>query len=225
MKLVDVANLACGYHAGDPSIMIKTVRLAKKHNVRVGAHPGMPDLLGFGRRQMVIDPEDMYALVLYQVGALVAVLKAEGMQLNHVKPHGELYFYINRDPKILNAVLRAVRIFSVPMYGLYSKTLVGACEAMGVELIPEFFPDIDYDNAGQLVPITRSAPVTPELVERRVHDFAMQGNVTTIDGSILSFGFGDKPFTICIHSDLPTAIGNATAARAAVDQMDKEARH
>lgn len=224
MKLVDVANVACGYHAGDPSIMIKTIRLAKLHNVRVGAHPGLPDLFGFGRRQMVIAPEDMYALVLYQVGALVAMLTAEGMQLNHIKPHGELYFYIQRDPEILDAVLRAVRVFNVPIYGLCTNTMIEACQRLGVKHIAEFYADIDYDTYGQLVPVARSAPVTPELVDRRIRDFVLEDLVTSSTGHLIHLGFGGKPFSICIHSDLPTAIGNAAAARAAVDDTKQKAR-
>ena len=96
MKIIDAANIACGFHAGDPSIMLKMVRLCKENGVRAGAHPGLQDLFGFGRRKMEIDPKDMYAMVLYQVGALKAMLDSEGLPLSHIKPHGELYFYMQR---------------------------------------------------------------------------------------------------------------------------------
>ena len=219
MSYVDVANLACGFHAGDPSIMVKTVRLAKKHGVRVGAHPGLPDLLGFGRRQMAVSPEDVYALVLYQIGALTAVLKAEGVPLNHVKPHGELYFFLQRDPAVMDAVLRAVRVFDVPVYGLPTKHMVEACERVGVPLVPEFFTDIDYDANGNLVPVAKSQPATAELISRRILDFTLKGEVTTQSGNKVNLGFPDKPFTICIHSDVPGALDNAIAARNAVEKI------
>ncbi|KAK1599176.1 uncharacterized protein LY79DRAFT_575704 [Colletotrichum navitas] len=97
MPYIDAANIACGFHAGDPAIMLKTVRLCKRHGVKAGAHPGLQDMLGFGRRKMETDPNDMYAMVLYQVGALKAILDSEGVELSHVKPHGELFFYMQRD--------------------------------------------------------------------------------------------------------------------------------
>ena len=221
MSFVDVANLACGFHAGDPSTMVKTVRLAKKHGVRVGAHPGLPDLLGFGRRPMDVSPEDMYALVLYQVGALAAILQAESVPLNHVNPHGELYFFLQRDPAIMDAVLRAVRVFNVPIYGLPTEQMVEACERAGVPLVPEFFADIDYDAGGNLVPVAKSQPVTSELINRRILKFALKDEVTTQWGTTVKLGFSHKPFSICIHSDLPGALDNATAARNAVEQANK----
>ncbi|KAK7751559.1 hypothetical protein SLS62_006509 [Diatrype stigma] len=221
MQLVDVANVACGYHAGDPSTMMKTIRLAKQHGVRVGAHPGLPDLLGFGRRQMAISPEDMYSMVIYQVGALGAMLAAEGMQLNHVKPHGELYFYVQRDAEILDAVLRAVRVFRVPIYGPWTRAMTQACERVGVPLIPELYVDIDYDADGRLVPVAKSAPATPDSIRRRVLDFAAKDEVTCSAGSVVNLGFASKSFSICIHSDLSGALNNATAARDAVEQIKK----
>lgn len=221
MKLVDVANVACGYHAGDPSTMMRTIRLAKQHGVRVGAHPGLPDLFGFGRRQMTISPEDMHSLVIYQIGALAAMLTAEGMQLNHVKPHGELYFYIQRDVEILDAVLRAVRVFHVPIYGPWSYAMTQACERLGVPLIPEFYVDIDYDADGCLVPVAKSTPATPDLIRQRVLDFATKDEVTCAAGSVVSLGFASKSFSICIHSDLSGALSNAAAARDAVDEAKK----
>ncbi|KAI0007566.1 LamB/YcsF [Xylariaceae sp. FL0662B] len=221
MRYVDVANVACGFHAGDPSIMVRTVRLAKQNGIKVGAHPGMPDLLGFGRRRMNISPDDMFALVLYQVGALAGVLAAEGVPLNHVKPHGELYFYIQRDAAILDAVLRAVRTFNVPIYGLPTKQMVEACQRMGLKLIPEFYADIDYNEKGQLVPVTESVPATPELVAQRIRTFADKGQARTKAGTLVDIPVDNNGFSLCIHSDLPTALDNAIAARAAVDEVQK----
>ncbi|OTA53225.1 LamB/YcsF [Hypoxylon sp. EC38] len=226
MKYIDVANVACGFHAGDPSIMVRTVRLAREHGIRVGAHPGMPDLLGFGRRRMNIAPDDMYAMVLYQVGALAGILAAEGVPLNHVKPHGELYFYIQRDAAIRDAVLRAVHTFNVPIYGLPTKHMIEDCQRIGVKLIPEFYPDIDYNDEGQLVPVAESIPVTPDLIKERIHLFADKGQAKTKAGSLVDIPVDRQGFSICIHSDLPGAVANATAARAAITaEQEKVSKH
>lgn len=224
MKHVDVANVACGFHAGDPSTMVRTVRLAKQHGIRVGAHPGMPDLLGFGRRRMAIAPEDMYAAVLYQVGALSGILAAEGMPLNHVKPHGELYFFVQRDAAIRDAVLRAVRTFNVPIYGLPTPQMVADCERVGVELIPEFYTDIDYDSRGALVPVAESVPVSPQMIRDRILMIAITGQARSATGTTVDIPLGMGGFSICIHSDLPGALENATAARAAVNEVKKGIR-
>ncbi|KAI1097208.1 LamB/YcsF [Jackrogersella minutella] len=221
MRYVDVANVACGFHAGDPSIMLRTVRLAKQHGVRVGAHPGMPDLLGFGRRRMSIAPDEMYALVLYQVGALAGMLAAEGVPLNHVKPHGELYFYVQRDAAIRDAVLRAVRTFNVPIYGMPTKDMIADCQRIGLKLIPEFYADINYNDEGQLVPVAESVPATPELISERIRMFASKGQVKSKSGDVVDIPVDRQGFSICIHSDLPGALENAAAARAAVDLEQK----
>src|SRR3984893_398519 len=118
MPLVDLANVACGFHASDPSIMRATVRLAREHGVKVGAHPSLPDMQGFGRRAMAITPAEIEDIVTYQVGALNAFLQAEGVRLNHVKPHGALYGMAARDETIAAAVAHAVRPFGVPILGM-----------------------------------------------------------------------------------------------------------
>lgn len=216
---MDVVNVACGFHAGDASTMLRTVRLAKQHGVRVGAHPGLPDLPGFGRRRMEIDPDDMYAMVLYQVGALQAILAVEGIALNHVKPHGELYFYVQRDPRIREAVVGAVRALGVPLYSLPTEAILETCCRLDVVLVPEFYPDIDYNGNGQLVPITSSGPVTPGLIGRRIDDFATHGHIMSSAGTPIGLGFNHNTFTICIHSDLPGSLSNALEAREAVETV------
>ncbi|KAI8963596.1 LamB/YcsF [Daldinia sp. FL1419] len=219
MRYVDVANVACGFHAGDPSTMVRTVRLAKERGVRVGAHPGMPDLLGFGRRRMEISPDDMYALVLYQVGALAGILAAEDVPLNHIKPHGELYFYIQRDASIRDAVLRAVKTFNVPIYGLPTKHMVEDCERIGLKLVPEFYVDIDYNDQGGLVPVAESIPVTPELIGERIRLCVSEGKAKSKTGNVVDIPLDKQGFSICVHSDLPGALENAAAARAAVEKQ------
>ena len=121
----------------------------------------------------------------------------------------------------MDAVLRAIRVFGVPVYGLPTPQMVEACERVGVPLVPEFFADIDYDADGNLVPVAKSQPVTAELITRRILDFALKGEVTTQSGTPVNLGFSDKAFSICIHSDLPGALDNATAARNAVEQAKK----
>ncbi|KAF9874581.1 LamB/YcsF family protein [Colletotrichum karsti] len=221
MKFIDVANVACGFHAGDPSIMLRTVRLAKQHVIRVGAHPGFPDLFGFGRRRMEIDPEDMYALMLYQVGALVGILEAEGMKLNHIKPHGQLYFYVHRDEEIRDAVVRAVSKFDVPLYGLPHDTMKEVCSKYGVTLVHEFYPDIQYDATGHLAPV-KGEQANGKVVGERLANFVRDGHVTTPDGARVDLGFGDvskASFSICVHSDFPAALENAAAVRSVVDRL------
>jgi len=118
MPHIDLANIACGFHASDPSIMHATVRLAKQHGVKVGAHPSLPDMQGFGRRAMVIAPDEVQDLVIYQAGALKAFLDAEGLPLNHIKPHGALYGMAARDEAIAGAIADAARVFGVPVLGM-----------------------------------------------------------------------------------------------------------
>ncbi|KAJ0337610.1 hypothetical protein COL922a_006603 [Colletotrichum nupharicola] len=141
MPYIDAANIACGFHAGDPSIMHKTIALCKQHGVKAGAHPGLADLLGFGRRKMEIDPKDMYCMVLYQVGALKAMLDAQGVPLAHIKPHGELFFYMQRDLTIMRAVLEACATFKVPVYGAWNTAQAEMCAELGVEFQGEVRPD------------------------------------------------------------------------------------
>ncbi|PKS11148.1 hypothetical protein jhhlp_002909 [Lomentospora prolificans] len=153
MPLLDQANIACGFHAGDSATMVKTIRLAKKYGKAVGAHPGLPDKEGFGRRLMDIPPETLYSQVLYQVGALEAMLRAEGMVLSHIKPHGKLYRMIKDDPKVGDACMRAIKTFNVPFVGLPGTAHEELANKYEIPFIPEFFPDLWYDDQGQTVPI------------------------------------------------------------------------
>ena len=153
MPLLDVANVACGFHGGDPVTMLKTVRLAKKYNKPVGAHPSLPDREGFGRRRIEIDPDDLYCQTLYQIGALVAMLKSEGMELNHVKPHGMMYRMMKEQEPLADAVMRAVKIYNVPVMGLPTTNHETFAKKYDIPFIPEFFPDLQYDTQGLTVPI------------------------------------------------------------------------
>lgn len=220
MPYIDVANIACGFHAGDPSLMVRTAQLAKQHSVKAGAHPGLQDLFGFGRRRIEVDPEDMYASILYQVGALQAILAAEGMPLNHVKPHGELFFYMQRDEGIMRAVLRACKVFGVPVYGCKGERQKAVCAELGVEFQEELYVDIDYSVEEKLVGVKDSKTATPELIYERIRRVAEEDVRDHNGGGEFKIGFDGGPFSICLHSDMATALENAKAARKAVDEAN-----
>ncbi|XWW94516.1 hypothetical protein V2A60_002459 [Cordyceps javanica] len=221
MPLIDAANIACGYHAGDPSIMLKTIRLCKQHGVKAGAHPGLQDLFGFGRRKMEIDPADMYAMVLYQVGALKAMLDSENVELSHIKPHGELFFYMQRDTAIMRAVLKACATFRVPVYACQNVEQERMCAEMGIPFQGELYVDIDYSPEGKLIPRAQSQPSTPELCYQRASGAASKGTTKDTQGNEVELGFNGQPFSICIHSDVPTVLENAKSVRKAVDEANK----
>ncbi|RAL09832.1 LamB/YcsF family protein [Aspergillus homomorphus CBS 101889] len=222
MPFIDAANIACGFHAGDPTIMLKTIRLCKQFGVKAGAHPGQQDLFGFGRRKIEVDPKDMYALVLYQVGALKAMLDAESVALSHIKPHGELFFYMQRDETIMRAVLEACAIFRVPVYASQNAQQAAMCEELGIPFQGEVYVDIDYSPDGRLLPVAQSKVATPELCYERALSAAMTDTGKDIDGNEFRFGFDGRPFSICVHSDIPTVLQNVTGARKAVDEANTQ---
>ncbi|KAJ5305825.1 hypothetical protein PENANT_c015G06425 [Penicillium antarcticum] len=221
MPFINAANIACGFHAGDPTIMLKTIRLCKQHGVKAGAHPGQQDMFGFGRRKIEVDSKDMYALVLYQVGALKAMLDAEGVALSHIKPHGELYFYMQRDTTIMRAVLEACATFKVPVYACQNEQQEAMCKELGIPFQGEVYVDIDYSPEGKLIPVAQSTTATPELCYQRTLSATMTDHGNDIDGKEFCFGFEGKPFSICIHSDHPTVLQNVKGARQAVDEANR----
>lgn len=221
MPFIDAANIACGFHAGDTSIMLKTIRLCKQYGVRVGAHPGLQDLIGFGRRKMEIDPPDMYAMILYQVGALKAMLEAEGVELSHIKPHGELYFYMQRDKKIMKVVLEACSVFKVPVYACQNPEQQTMCDEMGILFQGEVYVDVNYSPEGKIVPVSHSQIITPEICYERAYSAAMTDTGKDTDGNQFKFGFEGRPFSICLHSDVATVLQNAKSVRKAVDEANQ----
>ena len=154
MPYITIANVACGFHASDPTVMANTVRLAKQHNVKVGAHPSLPDLQGFGRREMKMRPEELTDCIVYQVGALKGFLEREGMKLFHVKPHGSLYGMAMKSQEVAKAVADAVKIFNVPILGMAGTMHEKVYPAEGLEFISEYYADLDYADNGSLI-ITR----------------------------------------------------------------------
>jgi UPF0271 protein len=201
MPHIDLANVACGFHASDPSIMRATVRLAKQHGVRVGAHPSLPDMQGFGRRAMVVSPKEVTDFVTYQTGALKAFLDAEGMILNHVKPHGALYGM-------------AVRPFGVPLLGMAFTAQEPAYKNKGVAMVGEFYADLDYDPDGNLILSRVHDAIDPAKAAARVLRAIGEGVVATTAGRDIPV----KAQTICVHSDTPAAPAIAAAVKAALDQ-------
>ncbi len=203
MENITSANVACGYHAGDPNVMRDTVRLARSKGVAVGAHPGFPDLVGFGRRNMAASPRDVEDFVLYQIGALHAIAVAEGVRLQHVKAHGALYNMAIRDRVLADAIARAVSAFdrSLILFGLPGTELLRAGEAAGLPVAAEGFADRAYEPDGSLTPRSRQGAVIhdPDEVVRRAVRMARDGVVTATNGQDVPM----RVATICTHGDTP----------------------
>jgi len=213
MPLISSANVACGFHASDPGTMHRTVRLAKEHGVAVGAHPSFPDRVGFGRREMSASPAEIRDDVMYQVGALLAFCKAEGVPLRHVKPHGALYNLAAREIEVATAIAAAVRSVDPSLFlvCLCGSILVDAAKEAGLPYAEEAFADRGYRKDGKLVPRReRGAVLTePAEVAERVVRMVRDGEVTTVDGAVISI----DPKTVCVHGDTPGAVELLRAIR------------
>jgi len=212
MPHIDLANIACGFHASDPTIMRETVRLAKRHGVKVGAHPSLPDMQGFGRRPMTLAPAEVTDFVTYQIGALKGFLDAENVPLNHVKPHGALYGMAARDEKIAAAIADAVRPFGVPVLGMAFTAHETAYGKNGIELIPEFYADPDYDGDGNLILSRVHDAVDPAKAAARVLRVVREHVVATTSGRDIPV----KAATVCVHSDTPAAVAIAAEVKQAL---------
>lgn len=213
MPLIDVANVACGFHASDPTVMHRTVRLAKQHDVAVGAHPSLPDLQGFGRREMKIPRDELADIILYQIGALKGFLDAEGMPFNHIKPHGVLYGMASRDEDVAHAVCDAAAHFNVPLFGMKGTLHEQIYPARGCAMIAEFYADLDYDRDGKLIITRHHGAVDPSDAASRCRRAVEEGLVRSIDGNDVPVGAE----SICIHSDTPNAVQVASAVREALN--------
>lgn len=165
----------------------------------------------------------MYCMILYQVGALKAMLDAEGVPLNHIKPHGELFFYMQRDLAIMDAVLRACAVFGVPVFGSKGTESQGAmCAKYGLDFIEEAYVDLQYNKDKKLLPVRESKPATLDDIYSRTVSIGLDDSVQDNEGNEVTLGFGGKPFLFCIHSDMPTALENAKACRKGVDEVNKK---
>lgn len=209
LPLIDTANVACGFHAGDPVGIRETVAAAAAAGVSVGAHPGLPDIVGFGRREMNLLPEEVRDIVLYQVAALKGFLDAEGMPLDHIKPHGSLYGMIARDEHLMHAVCDVAAQYGVPIYGMADTLHQTVADARGIPFIGEFYVDLGYRADGGLIITRRPRATPPEVAAERARAAVQEGVAVAETGERLPIRFA----SICIHSDTPTAIGVATAVR------------
>lgn len=212
MPVIDVANVACGFHGSDPDHMRRTVQLAKRHGVRVGAHPSLPDLQGFGRREMKMGREEMANCILYQVGALMGFLRAEGMELHHIKPHGSLYGMAGRIEDIAHAVCDVADIYRVPLFGMTGTLHERIYAERGHRFVPEYYCDLDYAPGGALIVTREHDAKDAALMAERCARAVREGVGTAQDGST----FPTRVETICVHSDTPNAIEIARAVRAAI---------
>ena len=216
LDFVTSANIACGFHAGDPATMRATVRQALKKSVAIGAHPGLPDLAGFGRREMKVSAQEVRDMVTYQIGALFAFVRSEGGQLRHVQPHGALYNMAARDRLIATAIAESVYEFSpgLILFGQSGSELVDAGRRIGLRTVSEVFADRSYENDGSLTPRSLATAVITDT-DRSVDQ--VMGMLQT--GSVRSREGADVPVqaeTICIHGDSPHASEFARTIRDAL---------
>ena len=212
MPLISAANVACGFHGSDFNHMRATVRLAKRHGVKVGAHPSLPDLQGFGRREMKMGREELANCLIYQVGALCGFLQAEGLALNHIKPHGALYGMAGRDEEIAHAVCDAADVFRVPLYGMIGTLHESVYVARGRGFVSEYYADLDYDDSGRIVIVRSRGLVDAAQAAERVRRAVRDGKVRSMGGVDVAV----RADSICVHSDTPNAVEVARAVREAV---------
>lgn len=218
MSVISSANVACGFHAGDPSVMRASIAKAQRNGVSVGAHPGLPDLLGFGRRVIDVTPADVRNYVLYQVAALGGFLRAAGLTMHHVKPHGALYMMALDDAAIARAIAEAVAEYDprLPIYTLAGSQMARAAAEAGLRPIPEFFADrpIHQDASVVMFRWWEQFEATPQAVAGRVSSLAKRGAVASLEGPEVPI----TAETVCVHSDTPGAAEIGPAVRAALDE-------
>jgi UPF0271 protein len=215
---VTSASIACGFHAGDPTTMARTIREAMRNRVAIGAHPGLADLVGFGRRNMDVSHDEVYDMVLYQVAAIGGVARAHGGRLAHVKPHGALYNMAARGADLADAIARAVRDYDagLVLFGLAGSELLRAAEARGLDTASEVFADRGYMPDGSLVPRSRPDAVVTDAAQAiaRAVRMVREGRVTAVDDTDVAV----RADTICIHGDGPHAVPFARMLRAALER-------
>lgn len=206
---ISSANIACGFHAGDACVMQDTVALAIQYNVAIGAHPGLPDLQGFGRREMNITPREAYQITLYQIGALAAFVKAAGAKLNHVKPHGALYNMAAKDLKLAQSIADAIYDFdpSLILYGLAGSQLMSAASGKGLQSASEVFADRTYQDDGSLTPRTQANAMISNETDVLAQAISMvkQQQVMSVHQKMIPL----RADTLCIHGDGEHAVAFA----------------
>lgn len=204
MPLISSANIATGFHAGDPSTMSRTIHLAQQHRVRIGSHPGYRDLVGFGRRTIQASQQELINDIVYQMGALEAFARLNGLNVQHVKPHGALYMTMAQNEALSQAFIEAVQAInpSLLVFCMEASQTYKVAKALGQPVVREFFADREYDMTGSIVFTRQVGPLDPAQVARRVLTACQEGYVKTVDGQHLEIGFD----SICIHSDTPGAL-------------------
>ena len=212
MPWITLANVACGFHASDPRVMRRTVALAKEHGVRVGAHPSLPDREGFGRREMKMERDELTAAVIYQVGALSGFLREQGMELNHIKPHGSLYGMAARDEQVAEAVADAAAVFGVPLMGMSGTAHERVWGASPGGFLSEYYADLDYRPDGSLIITREHAAFDPASSARKAVRAVTEGVATAVDGTEIPV----RADCVCVHSDTPNAVDLAKAVHEAL---------
>jgi 5-oxoprolinase (ATP-hydrolysing) subunit A len=213
------ANIACGFHGGDPHVMRKTVELALEHGVGIGAHVALPDLLGFGRRRMAVSAAELRDYILYQAGAMAAFAEAAGGRLQHVKPHGALYVMVQGDAELAQGVADAVAETGDGVILLLAgKTVSDAAQNAGVPFVPEGYVDLDYAGDGSLVIERVKQLRDPQATAVRAVRLVTEGKVQTLDGGDLAL----KARSICVHGDAPNAAEIAAAIRSSLEAAGVE---
>ena len=220
MEVISSANIACGFHAGDPMVMERTVRLAAEAGIAIGAHPGFPDLMGFGRRNMAVSPEEARAYILYQLGVLDAFLRPMGIRMRHVKPHGALYNMAAADEQLARAICGAVKDFDpeLRLVGLSGSLLIRAAEKTGLRAISEVFADRAYEADGSLVSRRKPGAIISDERDalRRVIRMVKEGKVKAINGEEIAI----RAESVCVHGDGEKALLFAKSIREALTAND-----
>lgn len=212
LPLIDIANVACGFHAGDPVTIRETVARAAEASVALGAHPGLPDIVGFGRREMKLFPEEARDIVRYQVGALKGFLDAEGVALHHIKPHGSLYGMAARDEQLMEAICDVALHYGVAVFGMAGTAHEEVAVRRGVRFVAEFYVDLRYRADGSLIIARRPYATPPRTAAERAR-LAIATGITVADsGERVPVRFD----SICVHSDTPNAVDVADAVRAVI---------
>lgn len=219
---ISSANIGCGWHGGDPLVMRKTLALAKEAGIAVGAHPGFPDLMGFGRRNMTVTPDEAYSYTLYQLGAFYGFAKAAGMEVQHVKPHGALYNMAGKDLAMSVAICKAIKDFdpNIILLALSGSKMLEAAQEVGIPAAYEVFADRAYNEDGSLVARSLPGAVIHDTEEciRRVVQMVKEGTVTAITGKVIPI----RCDSICVHGDNASAVEFVKAIRSRLTEDDVE---
>lgn len=212
MPFITHANIACGGHASDPAVMWQTVRAGKRHGIRLGAHPGLPDREGFGRREMRLSRDEVAGLVLYQAGALDAFMRAEQIRMSHLKPHGALFGMAMKDEAVANGIADAALALDLPVIGFANCVMEDVFRKRNVAYSCEFYADLDYDDRGWQIITMHHDPIAPEVAAAKVLRAVKEGKTRSVNGKDVAV----RADSICVHSDTPGAVAVAKAVHAAL---------